>query len=91
MELIMATIHIEANKEEVVYPNSELNEIIKNVFNNLSIDIKIGRIHSTDAFYTKDKSVLHHIRDTYGCLRVEIESFRLLHNANVAGKKQLVY
>lgn len=74
-------------EEEIVYPNSQLNEIIKEVSNNLSIEIKSGRIHSTDAFYTKDKSVLHHIRDSYGCLGVEMESFALLHNANVAGKK----
>ncbi len=74
-------------EENVVYPNSELNEIIKKLSNTLNIDIKSGRIHSTDAFYTKDKSVLHHIRDTYGCLGVEMESFALLHNANVAGKK----
>ncbi len=59
----------------------------REVSDNLNISIKTGRIHSTDAFYTMDKSVLHHIRDTYGCLGVEMESFALLHNANVAGKK----
>ena len=74
-------------EEDVVYPNSELNSLIKEVSDNLNISIKTGRIHSTDAFYTMDKSVLHHIRDTYGCLGVEMESFALLHNANVAGKK----
>lgn len=74
-------------EEDVVYPNNELNTLIKEVSNKLNINIKTGRIHSTDAFYTKDKSVLHHIRDTYGCLGVEMESFALLHNANVAGKK----
>lgn len=74
-------------EEDVVYPSNKLNALIKEVANNLNIDIKEGRIHSTDAFYTKDKSVLHHIRDTYGCLGVEMESFALLHNANVAGKK----
>lgn len=74
-------------EEEVVYPSNELNSLIKEVSDKLNIAIKAGRIHSTDAFYTKDKSVLHHIRDTYGCLGVEMESFALLHNANVAGKK----
>lgn len=74
-------------EEEVVYPSNELNSLIKEVSDNLNISIKTGRIHSTDAFYTMDKSVLHHIRDTYGCLGVEMESFALLHNANVAGKK----
>ena len=74
-------------EEDIVYPNSELNSLIKEVSDNLNISIKTGRIHSTDAFYTMDKSVLHHIRDTYGCLGVEMESFALLHNANVAGKK----
>ncbi|MBM6837184.1 purine-nucleoside phosphorylase [Clostridium saudiense] len=74
-------------EEDVVYPNTELNTLIREVSDKLNISIKIGRIHSTDAFYTKDKSVLHHIRDTYGCLGVEMESFALLHNANVAGKK----
>lgn len=74
-------------EEDVVYPNSELNSLIKEVSDKLNISIKTGRIHSTDAFYTMDKSVLHHIRDTYGCLGVEMESFALLHNANVAGKK----
>ena len=74
-------------EEDIVYPNSELNSLIKEVSDNLNISIKTGRIHSTDAFYTMDQSVLHHIRDTYGCLGVEMESFALLHNANVAGKK----
>ena len=45
-------------EEDVVYPNSELNSLIKEVSDNLNISIKTGRIHSTDAFYTMDKSVL---------------------------------
>lgn len=74
-------------EEDIVYPSNELNTIIKEVADKLNIDIKVGRVHTTDTFYKVDKSVIHYIRDNYGCLAEEMESFALLHNANVAGKK----
>lgn len=71
-----------------VYPSEELNSIICNTADKLAQSIIKGCIHSTDVFYREDKTPYYdRMYNEYGCLGVEMESFALLHNANVSGKK----
>ena len=44
-----------------------------------------GMIHSSDVFY-KDNNNFVELREKYGCLAVEMESFALFHNARSLGK-----
>ena len=52
----------------------------------MNIDAKEGIIHSTDVFY-KENNNFKELRDKYGCMCVEMESFALFHNAKAFGKK----
>ena len=44
-------------------------------------------IHSSDVFYRAKGDVLKEVRDVYGCVAVEMESFALYANARKLGKK----
>ena len=74
------------DESNTVSSSKELNEKIKNTANNLNISIKEEKVHSTDAFYTKNE-IYNEIREKYNCNCVEMESFGLLSNAKVLNKK----
>ncbi len=72
--------------DEYTYPSNELNSKLKQIATDLSIPLRSGTIHSSDVFYRQNFSVFNEIRDTYGAIAVEMESFALFHNARVTGK-----
>jgi len=73
--------------DEYTYPSDELNQELRQIAKTLNIDITEGTIHSSDVFYREEFKDFETIRDTYGAIAVEMESFALFHNANVTGKK----
>lgn len=73
--------------DDYAYPSDELNEELRNTAKNLHIEMTEGTIHSSDVFYRENFKEFETIRDTYGAIAVEMESFALFHNANVTGKK----
>nr|WP_047268449.1 purine-nucleoside phosphorylase [Marinitoga sp. 1197] len=72
--------------DEILKPSNELNKKLENAANSLNIKIHKGRIHSSDVFYRVNFEDYKKIRDTYGCIAVEMESFALFANAMVTGK-----
>lgn len=72
--------------KDINYPSVELNEKIISAANKLNINIKTGRIYSSDVFYKQDENHIDMYNDK-NCLCVEMESFALFHNANILGKK----
>jgi len=73
--------------DEYAYPSDELNEKLRQIAKDLKIHITEGTIHSSDVFYRNNFDEFETIRDTYGAIAVEMESFALFHNANITGKK----
>ena len=71
--------------DEIMYATKNLNNIIRETSNSMNINITEGIIHSTDVFY-KDNNNYEELRDKYGCMCVEMESFALFHNAKALGK-----
>lgn len=74
--------------QNTAYPSEALNTAIENSATQLGIPMVKGIIHSSDVFYKEDKTpYFSNLREKYGCLCVEMESFALFHNASVLGKK----
>jgi len=73
--------------DEYAYPSKELNDKLRQNAKELNIPITEGTIHSSDVFYRENFKEYEEIRDKYGALAVEMESFALFHNAKVTGKK----
>lgn len=73
-------------KENILYPSSELNNVIKDTANSLNMTINETAIHSSDVFYKNDNNY-QELVNKYNVKAVEMESFALFHNANVLGKK----
>ena len=63
----------------IVNSSFELNSVIIKTAEELGIDLKLGRVHTTEAFYTAldDKKYT----EDYDCKCVEMETFSLLVNA----------
>lgn len=72
--------------EDIIKSSEEINNNIIKTAKEEKLDLKAGRIYSSDVFYT-EKSVYEEMRDIHNCLGVEMESFALFHNAEVLGKK----
>jgi purine-nucleoside phosphorylase, family 1 (deoD) len=73
--------------DEVVYPSEKLNNKIIETAKELGKNMAIGRIHSSDVFYTEaNMPTFNEFRLEKNCLCVEMEAFALFHNANVLGK-----
>ncbi|MDO5416479.1 MAG: purine-nucleoside phosphorylase [Lachnospiraceae bacterium] len=72
---------------DTVYPSASLNEEIRQAAEALHKTLKPARVHSTDCFYRMDKEANFKIRDRYGCVAEEMESFALFHVAAAAGKQ----
>ena len=74
--------------DEVIFPSSELNEILQEAAKEKGKEMTTTRIHSSDVFYREaDQVYLPTVVDENGCGAVEMESFALFHNANVTGNR----
>ena len=75
-------------KEHIMLPSAELNAVILKKAQELGIECKLAKVHSSDVFYS-DPSMggWKSIRERTGTECVEMESFALFHNANVCGKR----
>ena len=70
----------------ILYSDTNTNDVISNKANNLGITLHKGIVHSSDVFYKENDNFLE-IAEKYNCLAVEMETFALFHNARVTGKK----
>lgn len=75
------------NADKVLKSSSELNERVKAYADELEIDLKVGRIHSSDVFYHEHAADFDKLVNEYECQCVEMESFALYSNAQVLNKK----
>lgn len=75
------------NPNNVIKSSSELNDRVKKYAKDLKIDLKVGRIHSSDVFYHEQATDFNKIVNEDGCQCVEMESFALYSNAQVLNKK----
>lgn len=74
--------------KDIIYPDKDLNNKIIETAKKIEIPLSIKKVHSTDVFYTEDNVLRYkEISEIQKCACVEMESFALLHNANVLGKK----
>lgn len=75
-------------KDDVLYPNKELNDQILATAEKIGIDCKTCRIHSSDVFYALgEMNELSTVLERSKAECVEMESFALFQNANVLGKR----
>lgn len=70
----------------VVNASVELNSKIIDASIRLGIDLRTGRIHTTEAFYKANDNIDKYFYQ-YNCLAVEMESFALFLNARRFNKK----
>lgn len=73
-------------EESVLYPSHALNQSLLNAAKSLNIDVKLGRIHSSDVFYRDSGVGFETIAEQSGSICVEMESFALFANAQKLGK-----
>ncbi|WP_407081584.1 purine-nucleoside phosphorylase [Marinitoga aeolica] len=73
-------------EDNILKPSEELNKKLEEAAKGLNIPVHKGRIHSSDVFYRQNFDDYKKIRDNYGCIAVEMESFALFANAQVTGK-----
>lgn len=71
---------------DIALSNNMLNDLVLKTSVELNIDVKTGRCHSTESFYTKDFKI-DEMRDKFNSDCVEMESFSLFINANYLNKK----
>lgn len=74
-------------ERDIVYPDHELCNYIQEVAHEHQVSIKVGRIHTSDCFYHKQKEDFALIVNQKNCVGVDMESFALFHNAAEANKK----
>lgn len=72
--------------EAVLLPSEVLNNAILDAAKALNIDVKLGRIHSSDVFYRDSGVDFVEIAQESGSMCVEMESFALFANAKKLGK-----
>lgn len=71
-------------EDKVIKPSEKLNAMIVECAERLGIECKKTMVHSADVFYSQEG--WEDIAQRTGAECVEMESFGLFHNANVAGK-----
>jgi purine-nucleoside phosphorylase len=83
----LTSYDIEAGREnmEVINSSTELNGVIQETARSRGIDLKVGRVHTSEAFYTDSND--HSAYTGAGCMAVEMETYALLYNAKKAMKK----
>ena len=65
---------------EILNTSAELNSVIMNTARMSNVPLKVGRIHSSEAFYTDNKDLSKELE--LGCMAVEMEAYALVSNAN---------
>ena len=73
-------------KAKIMKPTKSINNRIKKCAKDLNIDIKEERIYSSDVFYSTTPERWKEIKNKYGTMAVEMESFALFATANALGK-----
>lgn len=73
-------------EDDVLYPSQTLNQALLNASKILNIDVKLGRVHSSDVFYRDAGIDFETIAHQSGSICVEMESFALFANAQKLGK-----
>ena len=83
----LSSYDIEVGREnmEVINSSPELNSLIQQTALLKGTELKTGRVHSSEAFYTESDD--HSDYTNVGCLAVEMESYALFYNAKKAMKK----
>ena len=74
-------------EENIQKGDEELLKVIQDTAKKLNYPIVTDIIHSSDVFYRTKGDVMKDVRDVYGCVAVEMESFALFANARKLGKK----
>jgi purine-nucleoside phosphorylase len=72
--------------ENILKASPKLIEDLNDSANKLKIPVINSSIHSSDVFYRNHGDVFTDVRDAYGCVAVEMESFALFANAQHLGK-----
>ena len=70
---------------EILNTSADLNSVIMNTARMKNIPLKVGRIHSSEAFYSDNKDYTKVL--DLGCMAVEMEAYALVSNANKFLKK----
>ena len=73
-------------KKKEISSSPDLNSAILDYANKNNIKVNVGKIHSSDVFYS-DVIDYQKLYTKHGILAVEMESYALFHNANALGKK----
>ncbi|HKM30211.1 MAG TPA: purine-nucleoside phosphorylase [Bacilli bacterium] len=73
--------------ENILPANSDLNNRLNESARKLGFPVYNEIIHSSDVFYRSCGNVFQDVRDKYGCVAVEMESFALFANAQHLHKK----
>ncbi|VEU74489.1 purine nucleoside phosphorylase [Mycoplasmopsis citelli] len=71
-------------EENLAYPSVKVNDQIQSIAQNLDIKLNLGRVHSSDVFYS-NTSLEQRIKETKA-IAVEMESYALFTNAEATGK-----
>ncbi|UUD35950.1 purine-nucleoside phosphorylase [Mycoplasmopsis citelli] len=71
-------------EENLAYPSAKVNDQIQSIAQNLDIKLNLGRVHSSDVFYS-NTSLEQRIKETKA-IAVEMESYALFTNAEATGK-----
>ena len=81
------TFDEEAGREDIEIINSsfELNSVIMDTAALKGINARLGRVHTTEAFYTENKNYAQFLEK--GCKVVEMETYALFYNAKKFMKK----
>ncbi len=72
---------------DVLAASPALVSALQKSADNLHINTTTTRIHSSDVFYRQNFEEYQTIRDTHGCLAVEMEAFALFANAQATGQQ----
>lgn len=72
-------------QSNILESSKEINSVIENIAADNNINIKKGRVHSSDIFY-KPNDNFKEIYEKYNCLACEMETFGLFQNAKLLNK-----
>ncbi len=83
------TFDTQSGREEmdVITSSTELNGVITSTALLRNMKIRVGRVHTSDAFYNEETLEDYKKYTDNGCMAVEMETFALLYNAKKFMKK----
>lgn len=73
------------DNKNIVFSNTHLNDLVLETCKELNINLKSGRVHSTEAFYAEGFSIDNIVKE-HNCKCVEMESFSLFTNSEHLNK-----